>query len=159
VNYQSGEQKLFFHSCDGGCLSQGGWKSLEMGLDGTWGSGVDLELDAQGRPRMAFLSSSRGVGAMACDAGCDQRAGWGEALVETADDIDKAYPVARPVTCDNGIWEIYASSLAFGPAGNPHIIYDAAYKARCQYVDPTQPAPPTDVFHEIWHSVRLVALH
>ncbi len=23
----------------------------------------------------------------------------------------------------------------------------------------TQPAPPTDVFHEIWHSVRYVTMH
>jgi hypothetical protein len=108
---------------------------------------------------MVFLSSSRGVALMACNAGCDQLAGWGDAVVETADDIDKAYPVARPVTCDSGIWDIYSPTLVFDAADNAHIIYDAAYKARCQYVDPTQPAPPTDVFHEIWHSVRYVTLH
>lgn len=156
VSYQSGERKLFYHSCDGDCLD-GGWGSTELRADG-WGLGADLELDGRGRPRMALLNGSRGAGVMACDSACGQPASWGEALVETLDDLDAAYPVARPVTCDNGLWDIYSPTLALDAAGDPHIIYDASYKARCQYVDPTQPAPPTDVFHEIWHSVRYTTL-
>jgi hypothetical protein len=156
VNYQSGERKLLYHWCEGDCLA-GGWRSLELKADG-WGVGAELKLDPQGRPRLLVLNSSRGVGVMVCDAGCGQLAGWGELLVEPLGELDASYPVARPVTCDNGLWYIYAPSMAFDAAGNPHIVYDAAYEARCQYVDPTQPAPPTDVFHEIWHSVRYVTL-
>lgn len=157
VNYQSGERKLLYHTCEGDCLG-GGWSSLELRTDG-WGIGADLVLDAQGRPRLALLNTSRGAGAMLCDSVCGQRSSWGEVMIETLDDLDNSYPIARPVTCDNGLWYVYSPTLVFDAAGDPHIIYDAAYEARCQYVDPTQPAPPTDVFHEIWHSVRYVALH
>ncbi len=158
VNYQSGEHKLFYHSCDGDCFAQGSWNTLDMSMDSNWGVGVELRLDPQGRPRMVFLNTARGVGAMFCNTNCGLRASWGERLVETLDELDKAYPIARPVTCNNGMWDIYSPSMTFDASGNPHIIYDAAYQARCQYVDPTQPAPPTDRFHEIWHSVRYVAL-
>jgi hypothetical protein len=157
VNYQSGQRKLFYHWCDGDCFSPGGWQTLLLRADG-WGMGADLKLDGQGRPRLAVLNTARGLGLLECDRGCGQGASWRERLVETLADLDRAYPIARPVTCNNGLWYVYAPSVAFDGAGNVSVIYDAAYQAKCQYVDPTQPAPPTDVFHEIWHAVRFVAV-
>jgi hypothetical protein len=158
VNYQSGERKLFYYECDGDCFTKESWNKLDMSFESNWGVGVDLKLDEQGHRSMAFLNTARGLGVMFCTTNCIERANWSNTLVETLDDLDTAYPVARPVTCDNGMWDISSPSMAFDAQGNPHIIYDAAYQARCQYVDPTQPPVPTDVFHEIWHSVRYVTL-
>lgn len=157
VSYQSGQRKLLYHQCDGDCFSPGSWQTLLLRDDG-WGMGADLKLDRQGRPRLALLNTARGLGVLACDRDCAQVASWRERFAETLADLDKAYPIARPVTCNNGLWYVYAPSLALDPAGNASVIYDAAYQAKCQYVDPTQPAPPTDVFHEIWHAARFVTL-
>jgi hypothetical protein len=120
------------------------------------GDGVDLELDAQGRPRLAYLNGSDNLGYSWCNAGCTDPAAWQHVIAESSTQLEAEYPVARPVTCNAGLWDTYAPSLALDAQGHPHVGYNGSYKARCQYQDPNDPGQIYDTFLEIWHSVRLV---
>ena len=150
-------RRLYYLSCDAQCESSGSWSAVNLGLPQQYGDGVDLELDAQGRPRMAYMDGSDNLRYSWCDAGCTAAENWQHGVVDLSSDLEAEYPVARPVTCDAGLWDTYAPALALDAQGNPRIVYDGSYKARCQYVDPNDPTDVYDRFHEIWHSVRLVA--
>jgi hypothetical protein len=150
-------RRLSYLSCDADCLNGASWQPVSLGLPRERGDGVDLELDAQGRPRMAYLDGSDNLGYSWCDANCTTPASWQHGIADQSSDLEAEYPVARPVTCDAGLWDTYAPALALDGQGHPRIVYDGSYKARCQYVDPNDPGQVYDQFHEIWHSVRLTA--
>lgn len=149
-------KRLHYLSCDNDCFN-GGWNTLNFGLPRQAGDGADIELDVQGRPRIAYLDGSDNLRYSFCNGGCENGANWQHGVVETGNDLDTEYPIARPITCDAGLWDTYAPSLALDATGNPHITYNGSYKARCLYQDPTDPTkPPESSFSEIWHSSRLV---
>lgn len=156
--YDAGDgtaQTLFYLWCDAGCAA-GGWSQLDLGLPKGDGIGADLELDAAGRPRIAYLSDTQ-LGYAWCDGGCTSAAGWQHGYADDDATMERDYPIARPVTCSAGIWDSYSPSFDLDPSGDPRMAYDASYKAYCQYQDPTNPSkPPTSEFREIWHSVRTV---
>jgi hypothetical protein len=149
-------RRLYFLQCDGGCLNSAAWQTANLGLSREVGDGVDLELDAQGRPRLAYLNGSDNLGYSWCNAGCTDPAAWQHVIAESSTQLEAEYPVARPVTCNAGLWDTYAPSLALDAQGHPHVGYNGSYKARCQYQDPNDPGQIYDTFLEIWHSVRLV---
>ena len=72
-------------------------------------------LDAQGRPRIAYLNS-HDLGYSWCDAGCESPAAWKHRTVETSEDLEAQYPVARPVTCDASTWDNYSPNLRLDSA-------------------------------------------
>jgi hypothetical protein len=149
-------QTLFYLWCDASCTSSGGWRMLNLGLPKGDGIGANIELDPNGRPRIAYLDSEN-LGYAWCDTNCTNAAGWRHGYADDDQTMEQEYPIARPVTCSAGIWDSYSPSFALDRQGNPRIAYDASYKAYCQYQDPTDPTkPPSNEFIEIWHSVRTV---
>jgi hypothetical protein len=149
-------KRLFYMACEGGCLNRGAWNVIDIGLPYGAGEGVDIELDAAGNPRLAFLDGGDNLGYAWCDGACTTAASWKNAYADTAQLMEQEYPVARPITCNAGLWDNYSPSLSLDAQGNPRIAFDGGYKARCQYEDPNRPGEVFDKFHEIWHSVRLV---
>jgi hypothetical protein len=150
----SGE-RLHYLSCAANCLDAASWRDANLGLPQEDGVGADIALDAQGRPRIAYVKGSvSDLGYSWCNNDCAAANNWQHIVVETGEALEQQYPVARPVTCDAGFWEMKAPVLALDSAGSPRIAYDAAYQARCLYDDPTDTAPPYHRFHQVWHSVR-----
>lgn len=156
LSSQDTTRSLFYLWCDEACLSAESWQITGVGLPDEEGIGADLELDAQGRPRVAFLSSTA-LGYAWCDGACATSAGWQRRSADSDEQMTQDYPVPLPTTCRAGIWDGYAPSLSLDGAGAPLMAYDASYRASCQYVDPENPGqPPRDEFVELWHAVRVV---
>lgn len=152
----SGE-RLHYLTCGAGCLNRANWEPVNLGLPRGVGDGVDIALDAQGRPRMAHFSGEDLVYSW-CDTGCTDPRQWHHAVVDQDEQLEAEYPIARPITCDAGIWDVSSPVLALDSTGHPRIAYEGGYKARCQFQNPDDPNDVRDVFIEIWHSVRTVVL-
>ncbi|CAG0927953.1 hypothetical protein TFLX_00723 [Thermoflexales bacterium] len=152
----TGDQ-LYFVSCNtGDCLNAGAWQKLNLGLGSGVGKHPDLELTAQGQPRVAFIRKlGDGLGYTWCNAGCEATlASWHNTVVETATTLDQQYPVARPPHCNVGLWSSLAPVLSLDTGGHPRVAYDIVYNTQCWYDDPNDGLPPFLVWHQLWHSVR-----
>lgn len=152
----TGDQ-LYFVSCNSSsCLDVGDWQKLNLGLGSGVGKHPDLELTAQGQPRIAFIRNlGDGLGYTWCNSGCEATlANWHNMVVETATTLDTEYPVARPPHCLVGMWSGLTPVLSLDTGGHPRVAYDGAYDTQCWYDDPNDGKPPVLVWHQIWHTVR-----
>lgn len=149
---------LYYAWCNTGCLTAANWQRHDLGLNSSDGRHPDLELDSQGRPRLAYaLYHAGGLGYSWCNGSCESAgAAWQHQTVETRADLHTIWPVAYPPHCDGGLWDGLAPVLALDSAGNPRIAYDTAYHAQCWYDDPYDDDPnPVFRFHLIARSVRV----
>ena len=153
-----GGDTLYYAWCNDNCLDSGGWQSLNLGLGSQNGKHPDLELDGQGRPRLAYATQDGGgIGYSWCTGNCESDQGqWQNQVIDTATKLEQEYPVPRPVYCDAGLWDSLTPVLALDAGGNPHVAYDAAYQTRCWYDDnPDDNVPPVLQFSQLWHTVRV----
>lgn len=148
--------RLWYVWCDADCLVESNWQRVNLGLPANDGQEPDIELDANGNPRIAHADdSSGGLGYSWCNGGCESASNWQHTTVESADQLYQYWPVAYPLSCDGGLWSGLTPSLALDAAGNPRIAYDVTYHARCLYQDPARPDDPPDFsFHLIMRSAR-----
>lgn len=148
---------LYYAWCNNNCLNAASWQRRNLGLGSMNGKHPDLELDGQGRPRLAYaVQNGGGIGYAWCTGNCESAQGqWQQRVVDTATKLEQAYPVARPPHCDAGLWDSMTPVLALDAAGNPRLAYDAAYNTRCWYDDPNDNQPPFLRFSQIWHTVRV----
>ncbi|MCB0127505.1 MAG: hypothetical protein KDE58_34815, partial [Caldilineaceae bacterium] len=132
--------RLIYASCaDSNCMTNWNWDSVEVGLGDNNGGAPDIELDAQGRPRIAYsLGATDSIGYSWCNSNCADwsAAIWQHAVVETPAQLQAALPKSHPDTCDQGGWTGLTPALNLAN-GTPHIAYDAAYVAHCQQGDTT----------------------
>lgn len=147
--------RLYYLTCDANCLNPASWNRVNLGLPTGAGDGVDLVLDSQERPRMAYLMGED-LHYSSCDGGCDNADNWKHRELDTTGQMEADFPVPLPITCDAGVWDTSSPVLAFDPNNNPHIAYDGSYKARCLYQDPNDPNNTYYEFREIKHAVRVV---
>jgi hypothetical protein len=137
--------KLYYLSCDMGCAQAGSsWKALQIPLpDHTdqvsiqnGDGGVDLTLDKQGRPRVAYRLGG-GVDELGytwCDTACaDAGAVWSYKVIWSTAAADAELGHIRsgcpdcipPITCTGSFWDAgYWPSLALDALGNPRIAYE-----------------------------------
>ncbi len=151
--------QLLYIYCSTNCqASADNWDfNKVLGVQGI-GKAADLELDGQGRPRMAWINSTGDLGYAWCNTACESDApAWQQQVVETEEELREANPQAIPFHCRNDIWSGYAPALALDQDGNPRIAYDVAVDADCYYDDtPGDPSdPPTQRFEAIWRGVHL----
>lgn len=148
--------RLWYGECNAGCLSAGNWQRIELGLSAGEGQDPDLELDAAGRPHIAYALYHGGLGYAHCNERCTEApARWQFLTVETADDLAAAWNVAYPPHCDGGIWSGLTPSLALDPQGGPRMAYDATYHARCWYDDENDQWEPWPQFALVKRAVRV----
>lgn len=121
--------RLAYAWCQDDCHAPSGWSVYELGLPKEYGHDVDLALDAQGRPHLAYQircsgpPSIHGLGYARCTDGCETSSPhWQAGLVETAEGLDAAEPVP-PGT------EGYSSHWLY-VGGHPSLVMDAAGTAR-----------------------------
>jgi hypothetical protein len=152
--------QLLYVYCDTGCqASADNWGFNRVLNARGVGQGADLEIDGQGRPRIAWIDGSGNLGYAWCDTACQaETTTWQQQIVETEQDLREEHPQAIPFHCRNDIWSGLAPAMALDSAGNPRIAYDVAVDADCYYDDtPGDPSdPPTQRFEPIWRGVHLV---
>lgn len=121
-----GGRFLAYFACDQDCAAAGGaaWVGNYL-LDGDIGDGLDLALDAAGRPRIAYTYAGH-IFLLHCEGDClaDEDADWGIAKVEMGSDMppDLIIPYAD---CNVAAWFLRQPSLAIGADGLPRVAYRA----------------------------------
>jgi hypothetical protein len=150
----SSGDRLFYAWCDAAdCLDATSWQRAPIGLGLNQGQNADLELDGQGRPRMAYKAAT-GLGYAWCNVNCQSGAGqWQRQVVETNVQLQADYPVAWPLSCDPSFWTDQIPSLSLDPQGNPRIAYDNLSAARCYYTKPNDPNTYSRI-EKLWREVR-----
>ncbi len=145
------DQRLFYASCDGDCAGSGAWAATTLGLAlGAGANGVDLALDATGRPRVAYgyqtpSTGATGVALASCDAGCERApSGWTATVLETASALEASEPRAVPAGFDGAGWLTLGRgpSLALDASGAASVASGAEH-ARWQG---TPPVPEYDEY-------------
>jgi hypothetical protein len=135
---------LYYLACDAAdCAQTANWSALDLGFSETHGAeGVDLALDGQDRPRIAYhapLAAGFGLYYGWCDLGCSASGqNWHNQEVEPSEQVTQALPIPPwpgcpfpecnpPVpACTQSFWDTgVRPSLALDPAGQPRIGYDA----------------------------------
>jgi hypothetical protein len=149
---------LIYLWCDeADCLTDAAWNGTVVVGEGN-GEGASLALDAEGQPRLAFLTASSELGYAWCDEGCETPDGaWTATLVEGQSDLTGVRPTALPLTCDGELWNGLAPQLSLRPDGQPLVTYDLTVQGRCLYEDRDEPDVTYYDFHEIWHGARMLA--
>ncbi len=149
--------QLFYGWCNDACYDGNNWEGSELELGQNDGRGPDLELDAAGRPRMAYaLYNAGGLGYSWCNSNCESpNAVWQHKVVESRADLLTKWPIAYPEGCNGGLWDGVAPTLALDQAGHPRIAYDTTYNVRCIYIPETGEWKPTEIFHLFWRAVRV----
>jgi hypothetical protein len=144
--------------CDSNCLDSDNWDfAYVLNRQGA-GMAAGIEIDAQRRPRIAWIDENGDLGYSWYNNGCEQPTGalWQSQIVDTEAVWKQEQPQAIPPHCDTDAWNGLAPALALDTAGNPRIAYDVSVKARCFYSDPARPNdPPNYRFEAIWRGVRL----
>jgi hypothetical protein len=153
----SGE-KLYYLTCDGNCTSAVSWTNSELGFGGGKGHSPDLSIDAQNRPRVAYVDDTlENLEYAWCEGGCTNAGNWRRTIVETNEQFLSKYAPPFGVTCDAALWDFKAPALALSPAGEPRVSYDAGYLARCYWDEPDDNQGPYYHFVEVFHTVRFIA--
>jgi hypothetical protein len=119
---------------------------LDLGLPFTHGeAGVDLALDSQDRPRLAYhapLAAGYGLYYAWCNTNCEASAqGWQEQEVEPSEQVNQELPIPPSAGCsfplcdpprppctisswNNGV----RPAQGLDPAGNPRLAYDTDHE-------------------------------
>jgi hypothetical protein len=138
---------LYYLACDAAaCAQAAAWSALDLGLPATHGEeGVDLELDKENRPRLAYhapMAAGFGLYYAWCDAGCAASAqGWQTQKIEASEEVNAelpippwpgcAFPQCNPPIppCTVSTWDSgVRPSLALDASGDPRIAYDANHE-------------------------------
>jgi hypothetical protein len=94
---------------------------------------LDLAIDSQGRPRIAYASAQQDLRYLECDTNCEtQDAEWTAYDVETGEALNISDPL--PPGTDCWVLDGYAS-LALAANNNPYISYHAAHGDVCGVYD------------------------
>lgn len=135
---------LYYLTCNAAnCAQSQAWSALNLNFPQTHGEeGVDLALDAQDRPRIAYhapVAAGFGLNYAWCDGNCDNSAqGWRYEEIEASEEVNQELPIPPapgcsfpqcnpPVPpCTISTWDTgVRPSLALDSAGAPRIAYDA----------------------------------
>ncbi len=146
--------RLLYLWCDADCFNIDAWSYTAVGTRDD-GESPDLELDAQNRPRVAWIADDGSLGYAWCTTACEgDSPQWQTRTIETPATMEQANPQAIPPHCDQAVWQGIAPTLSLDHAGNPRFAYDVQVDARCRYVDPDDPTRPVIRFERVWNGVR-----
>jgi len=143
------DRRLFYASCDGDCAGSGAWAATTTGLAlGAGANGVDLALDATGRPRIAYgyqtpSTGATGVALATCDDRCESSpTGWTATVLEMASGLEVSEPRPVPAGFDGAGWLTLgrAPSLALDASGAVSVASGAEHS----HWNGTPPAPELD---------------
>jgi hypothetical protein len=118
------QKQIVYLSCDTNCLAEG-WSTLVVSNNVKIDDGLDLALDAQGRPRFVY-SLDYSIVLASCDAArCESPdAKWDLQVVENANEM-KEDEIFLYENCSVGTWFLHAPSLVLTPSGGVRAGYQA----------------------------------
>jgi hypothetical protein len=123
--------ELYYLYCTTSCvdLQAGTWGYSHMALSRGPAGGVDLQLDGQDRPRVAYQELGGGLGYAWCNAGCTANGEqWRNQQIESEEALANDYDILPIRRCSISTWfGGVRPSLALDPQGNPRIGYDAQH--------------------------------
>ena len=130
------DHQLFYLWCnEGSPMDLGNWHFNNVGIYFSAG-GVDLALDAQGRPRISCESSAGLVYAWSNGNAESDDPGWQQRTVESNAALAADYDLFPIHKCTLSNWSNgQRSCLALDPAGNPRFGYDAQHTWSGAYTD------------------------
>lgn len=135
-----GSARISYHECDHDCLEPENWAPFMRLTDPNFGAGVDLALNADDHPRIAFTSGFNIVLAECSEERCtDDDAQWSFSTVESASSMKRDEIILWP-NCTVSSWLLHSPSIAIGAAGQPLVGYQARdVSGGTSTPDPTKP--------------------
>jgi hypothetical protein len=121
--------QLYYLWCDSACATGASWTGYSLGLPTGVGTYVELVLDRQNRPRLAYEYTVQGLGYAWCTGNCESTSpSWQSMIAEPAAAVDQSDPIPLADGCSISTWFVgKRPSLALDPAGNPRFGHDAEH--------------------------------
>ena len=135
--------RLLYLECNADCHKQESWTTIDLGLRSGDGQDPDLEIDAQGRARIAWTTGFGNVGFSYCNSSCLQPAAWNNLYFQDESDAKwrQEIPQALPFNCDADVWKAKNTVLSVDGADTLNIAFDVEVNARCVEETPGDPTP------------------
>jgi hypothetical protein len=123
---ESLQRRMVYFACDAAdCAVDGAFAGSILTDSEELGAGVDLALDADDRPRVAYTFDYNIALAFCDDADCTvPDAGWDLAPVEISSEMEPD-DIFLEWNCDVAAWFLHSPSVAIGPGGLPRVGYQA----------------------------------
>jgi hypothetical protein len=117
---------LYYAWSNASPLTAANWHSYTLNYPGNsdfWS--VDLALDSQGRPAIAFATDELDLSYITCTANCETNSPtWQQQIIETGADLEAAYPIPPSPGCSAPTWMVNGyPSLALDAADNLSVSY------------------------------------
>jgi hypothetical protein len=119
-------------------LTVGGWSSYTLNYPTNDYWSLDLALDSQGRPSVAYPTNiiedtPDGLSYVTCTANCETASPtWQQQFIETSDDLEASYPIALNPDCVSSSWMVSGlPSLALDAENNPSVSYRVLHMQLC----------------------------
>jgi hypothetical protein len=138
---QEGTKTVSYYSCDADCTNGTNWIYAWSLKGSNIDAGVDLALDAQGHPRIAFTADYNIALAYCDDSNCTTNSStWNTKLVEAGGEIPPDQ-IFLEWNCNVGAWFLHSPSIAIGADGKPVVGYQARdISGGWSNPDPTKPS-------------------
>jgi hypothetical protein len=136
-------KELFYVVCETDCLQAESWLANSVGLAQDDGEHAELELDAQGRPRIAYRrDDGGGLGYRWCDSQCEtDQAQWRTLGADESSRLEQELESYDLDSCQKGLWSAgWMPALALDAQGNPRIAAEALQLVRC-FAKPNPTSP------------------
>lgn len=120
----AGKKSVVYMTCDSDC-SADHWKAIMISDHEKLGSGLDLALDGNDKPRLAYTLDYN-IFLFSCDADecVDGEPKWDLAKVEASSEL-KPDAIFLQTNCTIGAWFFHDPSIAITPSGQPRVGYQA----------------------------------
>ncbi len=117
---------LYYAWSNASPLTTGGWHSytLNYPTDTDYWS-LDLAINSQGRPSVAYATDTLNMSYVTCTANCETTSPtWQQQYIETEDDLNTSDPIPTNPGCVSSTWMVIGyPSLALDAANNPNVSY------------------------------------
>ncbi|NLF15336.1 MAG: hypothetical protein GX597_26395 [Anaerolineaceae bacterium] len=127
------DTNLYYAWSNAEFTSAASWSNYGLVLPSADKRTLDLALDGEGRPRVAFATREGDLDLAECTANCESAAAaWQVEHVETNDELNASDPLPPDPGCQVSSWLVgNYPSLALDGAGNPTVSYYARNVQSC----------------------------
>jgi hypothetical protein len=136
----AGKKRLLYFACTGDCLQSSGWQGTELSSAEQLGAGLDLALDQNDHPRLAYTFNYNILVQRCDETQCaTDDAKWNDGLVEASSNIPADH-IFLWENCTIGAWFLHNPSLALTREGALRVGYQARdLSGGFTRPDPTKP--------------------
>ena len=129
----SSDEAMYYAWSNSTAIAPTGWLSDSLALPPNDERTVDLALDSQNRPRVAFASDQEDLDYAECTANCEStNSTWQLQHIETGDELDLSDPIPPGSGCLSSAWMLIGyPSLALDTADRTNVSYYAQHSKYC----------------------------